>query len=92
MVGLQLNAKETVQAGPLVIAFWLDLKWFQLAVGFQSITLTSGNSSFCKAVLCEIFKWPCNFSFDKHVNVVPKFQEGNDPNLNGYEKCCAKKS
>lgn len=91
MVGLQPNARESVQAGSLVIAIWSDLEWFQLAVGVQSPTLTSGNSCFCRAVLCEILKWLCNFSFGKHANVVPKFQDSNDPNLNGYATCNAKK-
>lgn len=55
-------------------------------VGVQSTTLTSGNSCLCRAVLCEIFEWLCNFSFGRHANVVPNFQESNDPNLNGYAK------
>lgn len=88
---MQLNARESVQVGPLMIAIGADLEWFQLAIGVQSTALTSGNSCFCKAVLSEIFKWHCNFIFSKHVNVIPKFQESNDPSLDGYAKCNTKK-
>lgn len=74
-----------------MVAIWADLEWFQLTRGVESTTLTSGNSCFCKAILSEIFKWPFNFIFGKHVNVITKFQETSDPNLNGYAKCNAKK-